>query len=109
LTAFIGPAIYDTLGDIARERIRQEERCAAKRSEGENWRSCADPENSDDARFPVLAEEFGEVARELNDARAEKRPPGPNLRVELIQLAAVAAGWAEALARPKEESLDGPV
>jgi putative heme iron utilization protein len=82
---------------IAAERERQEVVCAAKRAEGENWRTPADPLCTDDVRLPVLAEEFGEVAKELNDARAERRAPGPNLRVELLQLAAVAVAWAEAL------------
>lgn len=89
--------INAVLGEVFDERERQETKCAEKRAEGENWRTCADPLCADDIRLPVLAEEFGEVAKELNDARAENREPGPNLRVELIQLAAVAVAWAEAL------------
>jgi NTP pyrophosphatase (non-canonical NTP hydrolase) len=97
-------AMRVVLGDVARERNRQEVKCAEKRAEGENWRTPADPLCTDDVRFPVLAEEFGEVAKELNDARAEGRPPGPNLRVELVQLAAVAVAWVEALDEDSREA-----
>jgi NTP pyrophosphatase (non-canonical NTP hydrolase) len=56
---------------------------------------CADPTVDDDAKLAVLGEEFGEVCRALveNDG---------NLRVELIQVAAVAVAWAEALAADAE-------
>lgn len=92
------------LGAVAEERRRQEAKCAAKRAEGfEHWRTPADPLCPDDIRFPILAEELGEVAKELNDARGENRPPGPNLRVELIHVAAVAVAWIEWLdAQPME-------
>jgi DNA (cytosine-5)-methyltransferase 1 len=49
----------------------------------------ADPRMPAEERLAVLVEEVGEVARELCDARAEKREPAPNLRVELVQVAAI--------------------
>ena len=51
-----------------------------------------------DRRFRVLAEEVGEVAKELNDAEVERRPVDrDSLERELIQVAAMAASWIEAL------------
>lgn len=85
------------LGEIAAERSRQEVKCAEKRDEGENWRTCADPLSTDDVRLAVLTEEFLEAVKEINDARAEQRDPSANLRVELVQLAAVAVAWVEHL------------
>lgn len=57
-----------------------------------------DIEGGDDRRLAILAEEFGEVARELNDARVEHRPTDLGKLVEeLVQTAAMAASWAEVL------------
>jgi len=51
---------------------------------------------SDDRRFRILAEEVGEIARELNDAEIERRPVDRDkLEIELIQVAAMAATWIE--------------
>lgn len=83
--------------DVRAERERQEQRCADKAAEGFIWRSCADPLMADGDKLAVLMEEVGEVARELCEARAADEPPLPNLRTELIQVAAVAVAWAEAL------------
>jgi hypothetical protein len=53
---------------------------------------------TDDRRIAILAEEVGEVARELNDAAIEGRPVDRDKLVkELIQSAAMAASWVEAL------------
>jgi NTP pyrophosphatase (non-canonical NTP hydrolase) len=48
-------------------------------------------------RLAVLVEEIGEVAREFNEARhrGEERPDLAALRTELIQVAALAATWAD--------------
>lgn len=52
----------------------------------------------DPQRFLILAEEVGEVAKEFNDARHENRDVDPvKLRAELIQVAAMAAAWADAI------------
>ena len=85
------------LNEIEAERERQERKCAEKRAEGLTWLTCADPRMPDGEKLAVLMEEVGEVARELCDARAAREAPGRNLRVELIQVAAVAVAWAEAL------------
>jgi len=87
------------LAAVVRERERQERKCAEKREEGLEWLTCASPRMTAGDKLAVLTEELGEVARELCDARAEGRDPGPNLRVELIQLAAVAVAWVEGLDR----------
>lgn len=87
----------EALASVAAERVRQEHKCAEKRAEGENWLTCADPRNDDGTRLAILTEEFLEVVKEINDARAEQRDPAQNLRVELVQLAAVAVAWVEAI------------
>lgn len=86
-----------TLNEIVTERRRQEAKCQEGRREGLEWQTCADPRMSDETKLAVLVEEVGEVSRELCDARAEIRRPSENLRVELIQVAAVAMAWAESL------------
>jgi len=49
-------------------------------------------------RFHILIEEVGEVSREFNDAEHEERAVDvTKLRKELVQVAAVAASWADAL------------
>lgn len=112
---------YTVLEDVRRERDRQEQ----LRRDGRFPYTCADPGIADHARLPILAEEFGEVAKALverdiykaqyyndfpdRDITAEQRhyggatPPErllryrDELRTELVQLAAVAVAWAEAL------------
>ena len=52
-------------------------------------------------RFTILAEEVGEVAKEMNDAAIEGSFFGPErraaMRAELIQVAAMATAWADSL------------
>ena len=60
--------------------------------------SMMNPTASDERRLAILAEEFGEVARELNEAVIHARPvEREHLVTELIQTAAMAASWAEVL------------
>lgn len=50
-------------------------------------------------RLCILLEEVGEVAKEYNEARVERRPINiEHLRTELIQVAAMAYAWADNLA-----------
>jgi len=84
------------LGDVLRERARQERIC----EERDGWLTCADRFMSPGTKLAILVEEVGEVARELCEAGGND--PGPNLRVELIQVAAVAVAWAEALDKTPE-------
>lgn len=72
---------------VADERGRQEG--LARR--GIIPRTCASLESSNIEKLPILAEEFGEVAHALNEKDIE------NLFEELIQVAAVAVGWAQAI------------
>jgi len=88
------------LADVHAERIRQEMIGATKRSLGIDWRSCADPEmaGGDGTRFLVLGEEVGEVANAVLEASYGADGAGDrHLREELIQVAAVAVAWIEAL------------
>lgn len=82
---------------VKQERVRQENKCAEKRAEGLEWLTCASPLMEDEQKLAVLMEEVGEVARELCDARAERRAPARNIRTELIQVAAICVAWVEAL------------
>lgn len=76
-----------TLDSILHERARQEQ----LRREGKFPFTCADPEIADVLKLPVLGEEFGEVAKAMNEGDADA------LREELIQVAAVAVAWIESL------------
>lgn len=55
-------------------------------------------------RLAILTEEVGEVARVFNDARHRGDNGSPamvsELRSELVQVAAVAAAWADAIPGP---------
>ena len=53
---------------------------------------------TDERRMRIALEEFGEVARELNDAEIEERPVDRDKLVkELIQCSAMFASWVEYL------------
>jgi hypothetical protein len=74
----------------------QYEATRAHNLHGDN--SMMSEDHTDDRRLAILAEEFGEVARELNDAVVEDRLiDGDKLMKELIQTAAMAASWVEVL------------
>ena len=75
----------DVLAEVGRERSRQEQ----LKAKGKFTYTCADAEMTDGQRLAVLVEEVGEVARAMND--------GKGLREELIQVAAVAVAWVEAI------------
>lgn len=79
---------WDVLADVAVERGRQE----AKHGE----RTLANPEQPAEEKLPALVEEVGEVAHELTyDAGGTPE----SLYGELVQVAACAVAWAEALRR----------
>jgi NTP pyrophosphatase (non-canonical NTP hydrolase) len=109
-------SVVNVIADVVVERDRQEAIGERKRAEGIPWRSCADPamEGGDAARFLVLGEEVGEVARAVLEwgftARALADPASTayqvvetgdtddaHLRDELIQVAAVAVAWVESI------------
>lgn len=79
----IGIQTENVLNDVFTERERQ------VRLHGDH--TPADPGMDPCMKLAILMEEVGEVARELCDG------PTRNLRVELIQVAAVAVAWAESL------------
>ena len=115
----VGPATAGVLADVHAERIRQEMIGQTKRSLGIDWRSCADPAmaGGDGTRYAVLGEEVGEVANamleagyalpsptstafqimEVEEYQAIRRAGEAHLRAELVQVAAVAVAWAEAI------------
>ena len=86
----------DALSDVNRERERQEE---LRRAGKFQW-TCAAPEPTPEAKYAVLGEEVGEVARHVTEALIDPKRLNPaELRKELIQVAAVAVAWAESLQR----------
>jgi NTP pyrophosphatase (non-canonical NTP hydrolase) len=74
---------------VSHERDRQER----LKADGRFAYTCADAGIDGFARFAILLEEVGEVARALNEADID----GPNLRAELLQVAAVAVAWVEGI------------
>lgn len=86
------------LNDIVLERARQERIGQTKRAVGIDWRSCADPQmaGGDDKRAAVLGEEFGEVCRAVLEA-GYGADDDAHLRQELVEVAAVAVAWVEAI------------
>ena len=96
----VGEATARILVDVRAERERQEAIGTAKREAGIAWHSCADPDMSggDDKRAAVLGEEFGEVCRAVLESGYGTDGAGDQaLRDELVQVAAVAVAWAEAI------------
>lgn len=82
--------IGSSADDVRRERLRAHDKHAADGNSAERL-------PADSTRWlPILTEELGEVARELCD-HGHARPH--RLRSELIQLAAMAAAWADAIER----------
>ena len=76
------------------ERERQE----TLKAEGRFRYTCADVEMSDGERMCVLVEEVGEAARAvLEQRRLANDSHGKDLRAELVQVAAVAVAWIEAI------------
>lgn len=74
---------------VKNERLRQQNLLA----KGEIPWACDSPSISPGRKLSVLVEEIGEIANEINEGRED----GPCLRMELIQVAAVAVAWAESL------------
>jgi NTP pyrophosphatase (non-canonical NTP hydrolase) len=108
---------HEPYASIFGERARQEK----LKSDGKFLWTCADKSVTHHEKLAVLAEEFGEVAREVVDYNigvekyiVEKLefPPHRKLyflkriREELIQVAAVCVAWCEAIDKEISESLD---
>lgn len=78
--------------EVAAERARAHAKHGAKSMEAADW--------DDMKRLRILIEEVGEVARAFNEwdlglaSRAETRA---DVRAELIQVAAMAGAWADAV------------
>ena len=110
-------------GRVIREIVRERERQEELKNSGKFLWTCADPAIANPRKLAVLAEEFGEAAREVTEeiieydksgratdditgslhdvAQAEART---RLRKELIQVAAVAVAWVEALDCDRSET-----
>lgn len=84
-------ALDRILSEVAAERERQERLKAS----GKFTHTCADLEASVGYKTIVLGEEFGEVCRAAHDGKPDQ------LREELIQVAAVAVAWVQALDKKK--------
>jgi len=55
------------------------------------------PGGPDQARLPILVEEVGEVAIEMNEMSKGNRDTDQGMYLELIDVAATATAWASAL------------
>lgn len=87
------------LSAIHEERNRQESLVGRKFP----W-TCANPGISDSAKYAVLSEEQGEVAREVVEALIDpSRRDLEKLATELVQTAAVCVAWLEAIAHEKAQ------
>lgn len=77
------------LEEVEIERVRQDSKWGKQNCHDFEWVS-------------ILGEEFGEAAREANEANfvsGKNRGNFAKLRAELIQVAAVAVAWVEAIDR----------
>lgn len=88
----VEPEIASILLKVYLERQRQEELLKA----GKFGYTAADGKISDWRKAAILGEEVGEVCRALNDGESVEA-----LQAELVQVAAVAVAWAEALEQQK--------
>lgn len=90
--------------EIQNERERQ----IKLKNEGKFAHTCADLDIEDMERLPILAEEFGEVSKEVMEqimnvrwtqkwGDEEKNVNRARLRKELIEVAACAVAWVEAI------------
>ena len=88
-------AMRRVFADITEERARQER----LKAEGKFLYTCADPWMQPFEKVAVLGEEFGEVCcAALNQAKlATDGADRANLRHELVQVAAVAVAWIQAI------------
>lgn len=80
---------------VEAERYRQD----ILKVQGRFKYTCADPELGNFARYAVLCEEVGEVAREVlaGGNLVPEEYSIERLRQEVVQVAAIAVAWVEAL------------
>lgn len=83
---------WSPYADIHRERIR-----AHAKHDGDNGGSMERRTYADSIWLPVLTEEVGEVARLICDGAIEGGLDRVKLREELVQVAAMAVAWIEAV------------
>ena len=84
------------LRDVWQERERQEELCR----QGKFTHTAASPDLPNGYRLTALVEEVGEAAEAVLERDGYiGKPKGTDLRKELVQVAAVAVAWIEALDR----------
>ncbi len=87
------PVAVHVLAEMARQDTLK--------AQGRFARHCGDDDQTDMARFCILAEEFGEVARavvEINGLSNDHKGDA-DLRKELIQTAACCMKWVEGIDR----------
>lgn len=83
----------DIMQEIRRERVR---------AHSKHGKTSMESKPADHPlRLAILGEEYGEVCKEFNEAEHEERPVDlQRLRKELVQVAAMAAAWADAIPVP---------
>jgi H2-forming N5,N10-methylenetetrahydromethanopterin dehydrogenase-like enzyme len=104
--------MQDIFTDIQSERYRQEQ----LRQSGKFLWTCSDTTRSNEEKLAVLAEEFGEISKEVVEgiikggklatafnektlelAHSLSKELNTKLRKELVQVAAVCVAWIEAI------------
>lgn len=88
-------AINRIFDEIHAERERQN----ALKAAGKFKCTAADLEATNDEKVVMLGEEFGEVCRAVHDGHTPEE-----LREELIQVAAIAVAWVQAVDAAKRET-----
>lgn len=95
-----GPGIW---AEVQAERLR------AHAKHGDTSMESADPLDPEGVRRDIITEEWGEVAKEYNEARHERRQVDcARLRAELIQMSAMTGAWADALTDVAAPQSGGP-
>lgn len=79
--------------DIRAERARQDHACEDPVNRLNGWRKFNEKDSTDLYKLAILMEEVGEVGTEILQGNED----GADLTKELIQVAAVAVAWIEAL------------
>lgn len=78
--------------DIRAERARQDNLCENPLNRLKGWRKFSEEDSSDLYKLAILMEEVGEIGTEILNGAKNKE-----MEEELVQVAAVAVAWVEAL------------
>lgn len=92
------------LSDVRGERMRQDELCSDYFNRQNGWRKFSESDSKLEYKLAVLGEEVGEVSTAV--LRSSDVDTDVQLYDELVQVAAVAVAWAEAISQKREKLND---